>query len=91
MHRTRTFFTHAGLLGLLILTPQAQAEPADQAAAAQTTEDSAVEQAAEANKNIPPPEQGGEGSQEAADTRDLEARKKAQDIFQEMQKKLGPE
>ncbi len=90
MQRTRTLFTHAGLLGLLILTSQAQAEPADQAVA-QTTEDSAVEQAAKANKNIPPPEQGDEGSQEAADTRDLEARKKAQDIFQEMQKKLGPE
>ncbi len=90
MHRTRTFFTHAGLLGLLILTSQAQAEPADQAAA-QTAGDSAVQQAAEANKNIPPPKQGGEGSQEAADKRDLEARKKAQDIIQEMQKKLGPE
>ncbi len=90
MQRTRTFFTHAGLLGLLILTSQAQAEPADQAVA-QTTEDTAVQQAAEANNNTPTSEQVEEGSQEAADKRDLEARKKAQDIFQEMQKKLGPE
>ncbi|MCP3670624.1 MAG: hypothetical protein GY814_09355 [Gammaproteobacteria bacterium] len=86
MHRTRTFFTHAGLLSLLVLTSQAQAEPTDQ-----TTKDTAVQQTAKSNENTPPLEQDGELLQEAADKRDLDARNKAKDIFQEMQKKLGPE
>ena len=88
MPRTRTIFVPAGLLSLLILTSQAQAESADQTTA-QTAEDTAIQLPVDGNKETSPQKDGSDNPMDTAHNRDQAAREKAKEIIKEMQKRFS--
>ena len=87
MPRATTLIASTGLLGLLLLTSQIQAAPADQSTttAAQdgTSQLSAGKQGPQTEDKKP------DGSTESAQQRDAKAREKARQIIMQMDKKLG--
>jgi hypothetical protein len=87
MPRSATKIVPAGLLGLLLVSTQVQAAPADQSATA-AAQDSTGQLSA-GKQGAPTQDKKPDASSDSAQQRDAEAREKARQIIMQMDKKLG--
>ncbi len=86
MLRSTTLIVPAGLLGLLLVTTQLQAEPAAKSADGMAQES---QKQLSDDRDSPPQQMNSDNSMDSSQQRDAIAREKAKEIILQMEKKLG--